>query len=121
MKQGQINKAYAALTRLAECRLPISKARAIYVLLKEAEEFYKFAMQEESKYIKEYNGKITSNGSISFDKPEDSRRFQEKLIELNNSEVEWDVSLITLEDIDMGDNVISPSDIYYLEGIVSFK
>lgn len=121
MTQYKVNKAYPALKRLAEFRFPVKKAREIYGVTKRAEEFFQFAVQEENKYITDFHGSFNPDGTITFENQEDFGRFQEKLADLNNSEVEWDCETIVLTEDDIGDQTITPSDIFYLEGFVTFE
>lgn len=121
MTQYKVNKAYGALSRLTEFKMPVKKARALYTITKKAEEHFNFAVQEEKKYIAECNGKINDNGSVSFETPELFKEFQEKLMELNESEVDLDIQPLILTDADIGEQSISASDMYALEGFVSFE
>lgn len=121
MTQYKVNKAYPALNHLAEFRLPVKKARGIYSMMKMAEEYFQFAVQEENKYVTEFHGKPNPDGTITFESQEDFGKFQERLADLNNSEIEWEFEPVVLTEDDIGNQTITPSDIFYLEGFVAFE
>lgn len=121
MTQYSVNKAYPALMHLSEFRLPIKKARSIYELTKEASNHFQFAVSEERKYISEFGGKENPDGTISFETQEGFGKYQEKIIELNELEIEWDVEPVVLNENDIKEQGISPADIHALEGFVVFE
>ena len=121
MKQGKINRAFPSLSKLRDMNLPVKKARAIYRLYAATEEAYNFASKEEQKYLNEFHGTLAGNGSIDFKTPEDCSAFQEKFDELVNSEIELEIEPVTLTDDDFGEQVLTPGDIYNLEGFVIFE
>lgn len=121
MTQYEVNKAYPALMRLAEFRLPVKKARCLYEITKKAEEHFQFAIAEERKYIIEFKGQERPDGTVSFEKPELFGKYQKKIMELNNLEIEWDFKPIVLTESDVGEQTISTSDIHSLEGFVTFE
>ena len=47
--------------------------------------------------------------------------FKDKFEELVNSEVELDIDPVTLSENDIGDQMLTPGDIYNLEGFVIFE
>lgn len=121
MTQHEVNKAYPALMRLSESRLPVKKARGLYEVTKKAEEHFQFAIAEERKYIVEFNGQERPDGTVSFASPEDFAKYQEKMTELNTLEVEWDIEPVVLTEAEIGEQPISPADIHSLEGFVTFE
>lgn len=121
MTQNKVNKAYPALMRLSELRLPVKKARGLYTLIKKTEEHFQFAVNEERKYITESNGIENEDGTITFKSPEQFAQFQEKMAELKELAIEWDIEPVVLTEKELGEQVISTSDIYNLEGFVSFE
>ena len=121
MKQNRINKAYPVLAKLSDLKLPIKKARELYGMTKKMSEHFEFALNEEKKYIETYGGTLSENGTISFASPEKFAEFQEKLIELNESEVDWKENAIFLTEEDIGEQTVSVSDLYRLEGFVHFE
>ncbi len=120
MTQYKVNKAYPALKRLGDLRLPIQKARLLYAVTKKAEDLFQFAVQEENKYISEYHGTLNQDGTVTFDSQENFGKFQDKLAELNDSEIEWDLSSVEITEDDIGQQGITAADIFNLEGFVSF-
>lgn len=121
MTQYKVNKAYPALTRLSEFRLPVRKARSLYKMMKKAEDLLDFAISEEKKYIAEFNGQIRSDGTVSFSSSDEFGKYQEKVNELNSLEVEWDIEQVILSEDEIGEQAISSSDIGLLEGFVTFE
>lgn len=121
MLQGKINKAYPALKRLSEYRLPLKKARLLYTMTKKAEECFEFAVQEHRKSVEEFNGTVNRDGTISFASPEMFGKFQDRTSEIQNFDVEWDIEPVKLVESEVADLKVSPSDINDLDGFVIFE
>lgn len=121
MKQSEINKSYNALVRLSQMRLPIKTAFSVYQLVKKIEEPYKFALEEEKKLINKYNAEVKENGIISFSSAEDKNSFQNELQELNQLDHDIEIEPIVIKIEDLGEQTITPSDIFALEGFVEFE
>lgn len=121
MRQEQINRAFPSLVKMRDINLPVKKARAIYKLYVAVESAYDFALGEEKKYLSEFNGTVADDGSINFNSPEECMAFKDKFEELVNSEVELDIDPVTLSENDIGDQMLTPGDIYNLEGFVIFE
>lgn len=121
MTQFKINKAYGTLVRLAELKLPLKKAYELYKMTKAMEDVYQFAVSEEQKYINEFNGTINPDGTVSFEDATKFGEFQERLAALNDMEVEIDIAPVKLTEADMGDQTITPAEIFSLEGFVCFE
>ena len=121
MKQSEINKSYNALVRLSQVRLPIKTAFSVYQLVKKIEEPYKFALEEEKKLINKYNAEVKENGIISFSSAEDKDSFQNELQELNQLDHDIEIEPIVIKIEDLGEQTITPSDIFALEGFVKFE
>lgn len=121
MKQKQINKAYGSLKKLKEFSLPLTKAKAIYDIFKAIDVPFQFALEEEQKYLSDFGGTFGDNGTIEF-KDKDSRdAFIQRDDELNEMEVDVDITPVTLTESDLGSQQISPSDIENLDGFVNFE
>lgn len=121
MKQSEINKSYNALVRLSQMRLPIKTAFSVYQLVKKIEEPYKFALEEEKKLINKYNAEVKENGIISFSSAEDKDSFQNELQELNQLDHDIEIEPLVIKIEDLGEQTITPSDIFALEGFVEFE
>ena len=121
MKQLEINTSYNALVRLSQVRLPIKTAFSVYQLVKKIEEPYKFALEEEKKLINKYNAEVKENGIISFSSAEDKNSFQNELQELNQLDHDIEIEPIVIKIEDLGEQTITPSDIFALEGFVEFE
>lgn len=121
MKQEKINRAFPSLNKLRDMSLPVKKARAIYKLYTAIEGAYNFSYSEEQKYLNEFHGTVSADGSITFKTPDDCSAFKEKFEELINSDIELDIDVVTLSDDDFGDQMLTPGDIFNLEGFVVFE
>lgn len=120
MTQYEVNKAYPALMRLSEFRLPVKKAYGIYKLMRAVEGAYQFALGEEKKYLVEYGGNIGEDGSIVFATPTDCAMFKDKVEELSNIDTDIEFEKVVLTESDLGEQMLTPGDIYNLEGFVIF-
>lgn len=121
MRQEKVNRAYNSLSKLVEYNLPVKKAQGVYKLMKAVEEAYQFAANEERKYLSEYKGVIRDDNTISFETPTDCAAFQDKIEELNSIEVELEIEAVTLTEQDIGEQKLTPMDIYNLEGFILFE
>lgn len=121
MNQGKINRAFPSLAKLRDMNMPVGKARDIYKLYTVLEQAYNFAAGEEKKYLEQYNAIINEDGSVSFKCAEDCGAFKEKMDCLSNSEADIDIEAVSLSDKDIGNQAITPGDIYNLEGLVIFE
>lgn len=121
MKQEKINRAFPSLIKLRDLNLPVKKARAVYKMYVAVEEAYNFAAGEEKKYLNEYDGVLTEDGGINFKTAEACAAFKEKFEELCNSDVELDIEMVILTDADFGEQMLTPGDIYNLDGFVIFE
>lgn len=121
MKQKKINEAYPALVRLSHLTLPPSKAYGIYKMGASINKQYEFAAGEQRKYLDEYGGKPTEDGSIQFKTPKKCSQFKGKIEELNDLDVDVTIEPIELTEADIGTQKISPADIASLEGFISFN
>lgn len=120
MKQESINRAYSTLLTLKDYKLPLKKAYAIYRLYTSISDAYEFALNEEQKYLAEYNGKPNGDGTVVFSTPTDCAAFRDKVEELNNMDVDITIEPVTLTEKDLGEQTITPADIANLEGFVAF-
>ncbi len=120
MEQEQINRAHASLEKLSKFNLPIKKAYAVYKLMRAVDESYQFAMSEERKYLDEYNGKLGSDGTVTFETPDDCQNFKIMLDELLAMEPDIKFDVVKLTEYDLGEQRLTPADIYNLEGFVEF-
>lgn len=120
MLQGKINRAYESLMKLNNFKLPIKKAYAIYKLVQVVDEVYRFAVSEERKYLEEFHGTLNEDSSITFLTPGDRIEFQKRVDELCNVEVDIAIEAVRLDERDLGGQMLSPADIFNLEGFVDF-
>ncbi len=120
MIQEKINRAYESLMKLNNFKLPVKKAYAVYKLVQAVDSAYQFALSEERKYLDEFHGTLSENGNITFLTPSDCTAFKTKLDELCNMEVDIDIEVVKLDEKDLGEQTLSPADIFNLEGFVDF-
>ena len=121
MTQEKINKAYPALMRLCGLRLPIKKARKLYASTVKMKEYFDFALSEEQKYVEDFDGTMNPDGTVSFPSPEKFVGFQDRITELNESEVDWEIEPVIITELEVGDQQVSVNDIIDLEGFVIFE
>lgn len=121
MRQERINKAYSSLLKLKGYNLPVKKAYAIYKLASSVEEAYEFALNEERKYMADFNGTLNENGTITFPTPTECAAFRDKVEELCDIDADITVEPVTLTEADLGEQTITPLDIANLEGFVAFE
>lgn len=121
MKQAKLNKAYPAILRICDFKLPIKKARDIYILSNQMRTHFEFALSEEKKCVTECDGTMNSDGTVSFKNKECFDRFQVRMGELNESDIEWLLDPVILTETDIMDQCITVSDIRDLEGFISFE
>lgn len=121
MEQSRINKAYPAIVRLCELKLPIKKARQIYRLSNEMKEHFEFAVAEEQKCVSEFHGEYNADGTVVFINKEEYSQFRSRMDELNSSKLDWIIEPVVLTETDIGNQKITVSDIQALEGIVVFE
>lgn len=121
MIQEKINRAFPSLVKMRDLNLPVKKARAIYKIYIATEEICSFAASEEKKYLDEFRGTLSNDGTIDFQTPEECASFKEKFEELCHSDVELDIEPVVLTEADLGDQRLTPGDIYNLEGFVIFE
>ncbi len=121
MTIGKIGKAFDSIKKLAGYQMPIKKARAVYLIYKDMEEQYQFAIAEDKKYIDEFHGEIHQDGSVTFKEEAEAYGFEKKHSELNALEIEWKHKPVKLSDSDLGTQQLSPADIMNLDGFVVFE
>lgn len=121
MKQFEINKAYGALTHMANMELPVRVAYDVYMLMKALEPTYKFELERERLLVQKYNGEVSPDGMIKFAAPEDAESFRNEVNELNMMDVEPEYTPITIPYDAMEGHPVTPLEIASLEGFVSFE
>lgn len=121
MKQEKINRAFPSLTKLKDLSMPVKKAREIYRMYVEMESAYNFALSEERKYLSEYHGTVSNDGVIHFETPDACSAFQAKFDALVSSDIEFSIEPVVLTEDDIGGQILTPGDIYNLDGFVVFE
>ena len=123
VKQGKINSAVWVIKRLMNCNLPIAEAKAVYMLHKELDEHYKFAVEEEKKIVAVLGGTVTSDGSVQFkeNSEECGIKFIEKRNELNMLDVKIVAEPIHISIADVKECRLRPADIEAAEQFIVFE
>ncbi len=123
VKQRIINYTIQIVKELMECNLPITTAKDIYMLYKELDEHYQFAVKEEMKIVVSLGGEVMPDGSIQFkENSEDcSNKFIEKRNELNTLDVEIVAKPIHISIADVEGARLRPMDIVILEPFIIFE
>lgn len=121
MTYYKITKAYPALMLMVDYRLPVKKALTIYKMAKKAQEIYEFSVNEERKYMEEFNGEYTDSGEIKFSSQNDYDGFKEKIKEVRSIEAEWGFDKLSICEEDIKDQTLPPRVIMELEEFISFE
>lgn len=119
MKQYTITKAYQSLMRLSYMALPIKTAYAVYMMMRNLEPAYECGVKIEQDLMNKFEIKVEQGRLIPKDQ-ESLRKYLESMKELNNSDVDIEVSPIQVAFSDLEEQWMMASDMKYLEGFVSF-
>lgn len=121
MKQFQINKAYGALNKLANMQMPIRDAYNLYILAERIKPAYNFELEQEKKLIEKYAGVLNqSTGAITFNDEETTLAFRNEMAELNNFDVDIELTPVPISMDSLAGQKITPIDIMCLDGFVTF-
>ena len=112
IKQYQVSRAYLALNRLNDARMPVPVACAIEALMSALKKHYDAELDAERKVLEKYGGSI-KGGKYS--------AYQKEIDAVLDLDVTVDVNPITIPCNDMQDVKISPADIRALAAFVKFK
>lgn len=133
MKYSQFVKAYNVIQKFANMNFNVRDAYKIYNLMKTIEPIAKFGMEREKALIEKYHGVAGQNGDIRFWDENSSTEeekdigaknmsgFIQEIYEMNEMEMDQEITPITLSYDSVGDQKISPSDIAALDGIIAFE
>lgn len=100
--------------------LPIKTAHAIYMMIKRLEPIYQCGVALERDIRKNLNIFIDGD-AMTYPSKEARDKYIEKMNELANMDVEFDVSPVRISIDDVNGQRITPSDIRALEGFVLFS
>lgn len=132
MKYIDIINAYKVIQKLSNMDFSVRDAYAIYNIRKSLEPTIAFGAEREKCLIEKYNGAVAQDGGIKFfdescteeEKAaglENMTGFVREMQELNESEIDIDITQITLLYDSFGDQKITPNEIMVLEGFVKFE
>lgn len=121
MKQIQINAAYNVMRRLANLQLPVKRAYELYMLIKQIEPMREFAVTRGKALLEKYHGTLKSDGEFVFPTKDDAQAFGKELNELNNMEVDVNVTPVVMSYDDMSEYTLSPAEIASIDGFVTFE
>ena len=117
MKQFRIINAYKALIKLGQQDLPIKLAFALFKIKQALQPQWDFQLDEENKLAA--GAKVSADGTVTFNTPEDADAFRKKLSELNNVDVNLKVKPVRIP-LSIPGAVLSMNDIEALDGFVVF-
>lgn len=115
--QNKAVNAYIALLKLYRMTLKGKTARDLYMLKSKLEPSWNFQRDEQEKYLQACNGTADENGTLKFNSIEDRDKFDEKVNEIAEVEVELDITPVQIK---CDDVEISGADIEALIGFVDF-
>jgi len=90
MKQFRIIKAYKALIKLGQQDLPIKLAFDLFKIKQALQPQWDFQLDEEKKLAA--SAKVNADGSVMFDTPEAAEKFEQKLKNLSDIDVDLKVT-----------------------------
>lgn len=120
IKQYQVSRAYLALSRLNDARMPVPVACAIEALMSALKKHYDAELDAEHKTLEKYGGSI-KDGRIALPDKDKYGAYQKEIDAVLDLDVTVDVNPITIPCNDMQDVRISPADIRALAAFVKFK
>ncbi len=120
MKQFQINRAYGALLRLSQYKMPVRDSRNVYMLMRKLEPSYSFELAKEKALAAQYHATFDKTGNLKFQDQADAKKFSDEIAELTSLEVDIDFEPIQINCDSLGEQSISPAEIANLEGFVEF-
>lgn len=121
MKQIKLCRAYEALDGFAKnIHLPATKAFAIYTVIKKVRPIYEARVDVERDIINRFDIKV-DNGQFTFKTPAFAEAYMKEIDELNNVDVEVNVSPIVIALDDIGEQRITPAQMEALDGIICFE
>lgn len=118
MNLYKIYSAWSAVCNVYKLKIPYAKARKVMQLrekIKQEGTFY----EEQAQTLADEYGK-PADGKVSFDTPELMQGYIDKINELRNTEVDWDLEIITITDTEIGNQSISGEDIENLAPFITF-
>lgn len=117
MKQFRIIKAYKALTKLGQQDLPIRLAFDLFKIKQALQPQWDFQLDEENKLTA--SAKVNADGSVTFDTPEASAAFRQRLKELSDIDVDLKVKPVQIP-LSIPGLTLSMDDIDALDCFVQF-
>ncbi len=123
VKQEIIDNAVWAIKRLMNCSLPAAKAKAVYMLYKELNEHYKFAVEEKKKIVAVLGGTVTHDGGVEFkeNREECAKKFIKKVNDIEMLDVEIVAKPLHISIADVEGARLRPMDIIILEPFIVFE
>ena len=121
MTYQQIVMGKRALDQIVKLQFPVRTAYSIFKLKKRIDELFEFEVDQEMKTIDKYHGTVKRNGSITFDKKEDSEACSNEMSILLNTEIEEEIGPVAVEFDALGDATLSPEIIEELDGLIIFQ
>ncbi len=117
----KINKAYAAVSELANIKLPIKIAWELSEILNELSEKVKFAGEQEQKIIKSYEGEFDGEGRVRFKSDDIAVKCAKELNDLHMTVLSCNFNKLKISFADIPDCKIEAKNIADLKDIIEFK
>lgn len=121
MKQKQIVNAYKALSNMYKMQLPVREAHAVYMVRRQLEDQYYFQLEQERTLLEQHHGTINRDGDIRFGSKEDAQAFQAAITEMNDMDIDIEVSPAHIQFERVEDIKVTPEDMERLEGFIIFE
>ena len=123
MKQYKIIKAYKAINKLYEQKLPLSVSHKLWMLRKALAPTWDFQVEKEQEVVMSFNPDTAPNGDAVFKTPEDAEACRKEFEKVCSELADLDVELENFKKITihLDDKIeISVEDIEALEDFVDF-
>lgn len=121
MKQGQIVRAYNAITKLSKASLPFASAYCVFKVKQQLEPHFLFEREQEMKILDHLGGEVRDAGRIHFPTDEAAMSFTHEIDDLQNVDIDLDVVPPVIYVEDVADCQFTPADIANLEGFIRFE
>lgn len=120
MKQGKVNELYKGLKFLSTVNMPIKTAWAVYAAIKKLDPHIEFSMEQEKKVYEETGAQVMDNGMYQFTDVGSRDKFQQKMFEIVDREIDVEIDEINIPLSDVEDAKITPEILSWLSPVVSF-
>ena len=120
MKQGKVNELYKGLKTLSGINMPIKTAWTVYATMKKLDPHIEFSMEQEKKLYEETGVQALDNGVLQFKDAESRDKFQQKMLEIVDRDVDVELDEISIPLADVDGAKITPEILSWLSPVVNF-